>query len=50
MHDALLKPLAFKPVYQNIVWGGRRLEQWRTDMPEGPIGESWELADQDRGM
>ena len=50
MHDALLKPLAFKPVYQNIVWGGRRLENWRTDMPEGPIGESWELADQDRGM
>ncbi len=50
MHDALLQPLAFTPAYQSIVWGGRRLEQWRDDLPEGPIGESWELADQDRGM
>ena len=50
MHDALLAPLQFQSVYQNIVWGGRRLEQWRDDLPDGPVGESWELADQDRGM
>ena len=50
MHNALLAPLQFTAVYQNIVWGGRRLEQWRDDLPEGPVGESWELADQDRGM
>lgn len=50
MDDGLLLPLQFKPVYQNIVWGGRRLESWRDDLPEGPVGESWELADQDRGM
>lgn len=50
MHDALMAPLQFTSVYQNVVWGGRRLEQWRDNLPEGPVGESWELADQDRGM
>jgi mannose-6-phosphate isomerase len=32
------------------VWGGRRLQQWRQDLPPGPIGESWDLADHERGM
>jgi mannose-6-phosphate isomerase len=32
------------------VWGGRRLQQWRPDLPPGPIGESWDLADHERGM
>ncbi|MFW5845803.1 MAG: hypothetical protein ACOCXJ_06215, partial [Planctomycetota bacterium] len=46
----LTAPLRFTPVYQNVVWGGRRLQQWRDDLPEGPVGESWDIADQDRGM
>jgi mannose-6-phosphate isomerase len=44
------RPLRFRPVYQNVVWGGRRMEAWRKDLPEGPVGESWDIADQDRGM
>ena len=48
--DQLKRPLRFTPVYQNVVWGGRRLEAWRADLPAGPIGESWELSQQGRGM
>lgn len=47
---ALDAPLSFAPTYQVLVWGGRRMEAYRRDLPEGPVGESWDLADQDRGM
>jgi mannose-6-phosphate isomerase len=43
-------PLAFQPVYQTLVWGGRRMERWRPGLPAGPIGESWDLADHAAGM
>ena len=43
-------PLIFRPVYQPLVWGGRRMEGWGRTLPDGPIGESWELADHPRGM
>lgn len=46
----LTVPLRFTPVYQTVVWGGRRMETWRSDLPNGPIGESWDLADHARGM
>ena len=46
----LRAPLTFQPAYQTLVWGGRRLQQWRPDLPPGPIGESWDLADHERGM
>jgi mannose-6-phosphate isomerase len=46
----LCAPLTFHSVYQSLVWGGRRLQQWRSDLPPGPIGESWDLADHERGM
>lgn len=46
----LRAPLHFRPVYQTLVWGGQRLRPWRQDMPDGPIGESWDLADHARGM
>lgn len=48
-HDLAL-PLTFAPVYHTLVWGGRRMARHRRDLPEGPIGESWDLADQERGM
>lgn len=46
----LTVPLRFRPAYQTIVWGGRRMEAFRSDLPSGPIGESWDLADHARGM
>lgn len=40
-------PIVFKPVYQQRVWGGRRLETdlHRTLPPGEVIGESWEIVD-----
>src|SRR5512135_83249 len=43
-------PLVFHPVYQSLVWGGRRMEGWGRSLPAGPIGEAWEIADHPRGM
>jgi mannose-6-phosphate isomerase len=39
--------LQFQPIYQERVWGGRRLETLLSrDLPAGPpIGESWEIVD-----
>lgn len=51
MRDHLQAPLTFTPVYQTLVWGGNRIKQLRGDeVPDGPIGEAWDIADQDRGM
>jgi len=47
---SLETPLLFKPVYKVVLWGGRRFERWRSDLPPGPVGESWDLADHDAGM
>src|SRR3982074_819950 len=40
-------PLPFKPVFQERIWGGRKLaELFRKDLPTGKrIGESWEIVD-----
>jgi len=43
-------PLIFRPVYQSLVWGGRRMAAWGRVLPDGPIGEAWELSDHVRGM
>jgi mannose-6-phosphate isomerase len=39
--------LHFKPIYQERVWGGRRLESFlgRKLPGQAPIGESWEMVD-----
>jgi mannose-6-phosphate isomerase len=39
--------LQFQPIYQERVWGGRRLQSFLgRDLPPGPpIGESWEIVD-----
>jgi mannose-6-phosphate isomerase len=47
---SLREPLRFRPVYKTVVWGGRRLLAWRPDVPDGPVGESWDLADHPDGM
>ena len=47
---SLREPLRFLPVYKTLVWGGRRMLAWRPDVPDGPVGESWDLADHADGM
>ena len=39
-------PYKFTPIYKKKIWGGRSLERlFGRSLPEGGIGESWELAD-----
>lgn len=38
--------IRFEPYYMPLVWGGRRFEsKFGRALPEGPIGESWELVE-----
>tara|TARA_R110002096_G_scaffold316010_12_gene510400 strand:+ start:30381 stop:32441 length:2061 start_codon:yes stop_codon:yes gene_type:complete len=43
----LNEPLVFQPVYQERVWGGRKLQEWlnRSLPSDQPFGESWEMVD-----
>ncbi|WP_331488021.1 type I phosphomannose isomerase catalytic subunit [Caminicella sporogenes] len=37
-------PLKFTNIYFNKIWGGRDIELFRDNLPEGLIGESWDVA------
>jgi mannose-6-phosphate isomerase len=37
-------PLKFESIYFERIWGGRELEAFKADLPEGAIGESWDVA------
>ncbi|MBM4069333.1 MAG: class I mannose-6-phosphate isomerase [Planctomycetes bacterium] len=40
-----MEPLAFEPFLRPLVWGGRRLgELFGKPLPEGAVGESWEIS------
>lgn len=43
-------PIKFKNLYYEKIWGGRDLEEFRDNLPEGDIGESWDVACHDNGM
>lgn len=43
-------PLKFRPALKERVWGGRALERFGFDLPEGPIGEAWTIADHANGV
>lgn len=40
----MLYPLKFENIYFEKIWGGRDLELFRANLPEGSIGESWDVA------
>ncbi|MEC0092820.1 type I phosphomannose isomerase catalytic subunit [Paenibacillus macquariensis] len=42
-------PLQFQPEFKERVWGGRALEQFGLNLPEGHIGEGWMIADHPNG-
>lgn len=42
-------PLKFQPEFKERVWGGRALEQFGLDIPEGHIGEGWMIGDHPNG-
>ncbi|GFN37072.1 mannose-6-phosphate isomerase, class I [Tepidimicrobium xylanilyticum] len=37
-------PLKFENLYYKKIWGGERLKRFRDNVPEGKIGESWDVA------
>lgn len=43
-------PLHFKPEFKERVWGGRALERFGFDVPQGAIGEGWMIADHPNGV
>ncbi len=41
-----MSPVVFAPIYQERVWGGRSLETvFGRQLPDGPVGEAWQLVD-----
>ncbi len=36
--------IPLKPVCHNKIWGGRLLESYCYDMPDGPVGEAWAIS------
>ncbi|WP_040950451.1 type I phosphomannose isomerase catalytic subunit [Gorillibacterium massiliense] len=42
-------PLKFNPEMKERVWGGRALERYGLDLPEGKIGEGWMIGDHPNG-
>ncbi|MGG7058212.1 type I phosphomannose isomerase catalytic subunit [Clostridium tertium] len=37
-------PIRFENLYYEKIWGGRDFETFRDNMPEGEIGETWDIA------
>jgi len=37
-------PLKFNNIYENKIWGGRDLEEFRSNLPSGKIGESFDIV------
>lgn len=46
------QPLVFRPIFQERIWGGRRLEALYGKQlpPVGKFGESWELVDREEAQ
>lgn len=43
-------PLKFKSIYVDKVWGSTDLKKLRNDVPEGKIGESWDVSCHPHGV
>lgn len=43
-------PIKFENIYYDKIWGGRDLELFRDNLPNGDIGESWDVACHKNGM
>lgn len=40
----MMYPIKFENLYYDKIWGGRELESFRDNLPDGNIGESWDIA------
>ena len=37
-------PLKFKSIYHTKIWGGNKFNTFRSELPDGLIGESWDIC------
>jgi mannose-6-phosphate isomerase len=44
------RPLLFEPRLRTRVWGGQTLKTRVPDPPDAPVGESWEVSDEDGAL
>jgi len=40
----IMYPIKFENIYFEKIWGGRGFENFRNNLPDGNIGESWDVA------
>lgn len=45
----MLYPFKFNHIYINKIWGSRDFSLFRNDLPEGKIGETWDIACHEEG-
>ncbi|ACD52524.1 mannose-6-phosphate isomerase [Clostridium botulinum] len=43
-------PIKFKNLYYDRIWGGNALKKFRDNIPDGVIGESWDVACHPNGI
>ncbi|MEF2243540.1 type I phosphomannose isomerase catalytic subunit [Paenibacillus sp. IITD108] len=43
-------PLQFKAVMKERIWGGKALERFGLELPDGAIGEGWMISDHPNGI
>ncbi|NFT91698.1 class I mannose-6-phosphate isomerase [Clostridium botulinum] len=43
-------PIKFKNLYYDRIWGGNALKKFRDNIPDGVIGESWDIACHPNGI
>ncbi|NLI89612.1 MAG: class I mannose-6-phosphate isomerase [Epulopiscium sp.] len=44
-------PIKFQPIYKSMIWGGDNIaKKFNRQVPEGKIGESWEICCREDGM
>ncbi|MGL4990075.1 MAG: type I phosphomannose isomerase catalytic subunit [Sarcina sp.] len=43
-------PIKFENLYYEKIWGGRDFASFRSNLPEGNIGETWDVACHENGM
>jgi len=43
-------PIKFENLYYERIWGGKHLQKFRNNVPEGLIGESWDIACHQNGI
>lgn len=46
----MLYPFVMEPAYKKYLWGGRNLEKWGKNLPEGNVAEAWEASAHPDGL